>query len=201
MTEGRSELPARHTIAVPDAPRQQGPGDSVQASPLSAPSPLALSPREHSSGARAENSELERRLLALERILQALVAHMAEAEPKFLARLTETFCVRMQMARAEHDYTDTDSYAAEFVRSVVRVGEKAARKPPKVAEVRKWDKRASFPGPGQAQSLFALPCIQVRQVGGVWHVTRDGRFYGDFVKEEEALQAVEAAGGAVFRAP
>jgi hypothetical protein len=34
-----------------------------------------------------ENTDLERRVLAHEQILQALIAHMAETEPKFLDRL------------------------------------------------------------------------------------------------------------------
>jgi len=34
-----------------------------------------------------ENTDLERRVLAHERILQILIVHMAESEPKFLDRL------------------------------------------------------------------------------------------------------------------
>ena len=49
--------------------------------------------------------------------------------------------------------------------------------------------------PGAALPLLAVPYIQVRQAGGVWHVTKDGRFVGDFLKEEDALLAVEAAAG------
>ena len=38
-----------------------------------------------------ENTDLERRVLAHEQILQVLIAHMAEAEPKFLDRLQQIF--------------------------------------------------------------------------------------------------------------
>ena len=38
-----------------------------------------------------ENTDLERRVLAHERILQVLIAHMAESEPKFLDRLKAIF--------------------------------------------------------------------------------------------------------------
>jgi hypothetical protein len=38
-----------------------------------------------------ENTDLERRVLAREQILQVLIAHMAEAEPKFLDRLQQRF--------------------------------------------------------------------------------------------------------------
>ena len=32
------------------------------------------------------------------------------------------------MVRREHDYTDTDSHAEDFIRAVVRLGEEPARK-------------------------------------------------------------------------
>jgi hypothetical protein len=38
-----------------------------------------------------QNTDLERRVLAHEQILQVLIAHMAEAEPKFLNRLKQIF--------------------------------------------------------------------------------------------------------------
>ena len=82
--------------------------------------PSALSPKP------SETTDLERRVLAHERILQALIAHITETEPKFLARLIERFSEPMQMARREHDYTDTDSYAEDFIRAVVMLSEKPA---------------------------------------------------------------------------
>lgn len=192
MTEERFELPAQLSIMLSDASKVKMPGDcSIATAPTASPNHLSI--------ARAENSELERRFLALERVLQALVAHMAEAEPKFLARLTETFCVPLRMTQSEHDYTDTDTYAAEFVRSVVRLGEKAARKEPEIARDRRLDDSTQCFRLGEAPPLMALPRIKVRQTGGVWHVTKDGRFYGDFIKEEKAMQAVKAAGGIVVR--
>jgi hypothetical protein len=43
--------------------------------------------------------------------------------------------------------------------------------------------------------------IQVRQAGGIWRVTKDGRFYGDFHAKQDALEAGEVAGrGAVLPA-
>ena len=38
-----------------------------------------------------ENTDLERRVLAHEQILQVLIAHMSEAEPRFLDRLQKIF--------------------------------------------------------------------------------------------------------------
>jgi hypothetical protein len=94
-------------------------GDASLGSPrlISAPSTAEASINS------AENTDLERRVLAHERILQSLIAHMAETEPKFVDRLVSTFSEPMQFARREHDYTDTDSYAERFVREIIRLGE------------------------------------------------------------------------------
>ena len=194
MTEQRLDRPAQHSPAAPAASE----GMSVRAGAPTpsdlrgAPPPLDAG-SEPSSDARAENSEIERRVLALERILQALVAHMAETEPKFLARLSDSFCVPLRMTQAEHDYTDTDSYAAEFVRSVVRLGDRVTVNPPEIAKLRRTGGRALSSRP-DVEPPAALAPIQVHQAGGVWHVTRDGRFYGDFFKEEDALRAAATAG-------
>lgn len=67
-----------------------------------------------------ENTDLERRVLAHERILQTLIAHMAESQPAFLRHLQLTFGDLAKLDRAEHDYTDTASYAEQFVRNIVR---------------------------------------------------------------------------------
>jgi len=68
-----------------------------------------------------ENTDLERRVLAHEWILQILIAHMSEAEPKFLERLQQTFIEKLHPGAAEHDYTDTLEYAHRFIDQVVRL--------------------------------------------------------------------------------
>ncbi len=133
-------------------------------------------------------------MLAHERILQALIAHMAESEPRFLDRLSETFCVPQQRSRAEHDYTDTDSYAAEFIGTVVRLGKDAARKRLAAAAVHRLQAGAQSTGASDVASLFRLPPIEVYQASGIWRVTKDGEFYGDFHEEQAALEAAEVAG-------
>jgi hypothetical protein len=67
-----------------------------------------------------ENTDLERRVLAHEQILQVLIAHMAEAEPKFLDRLKEVFTQHHTLGANEQDYTDTAAYAEQFIRQVAR---------------------------------------------------------------------------------
>ena len=54
-----------------------------------------------------ENTDLERRVLAHEQILQVLIAHMAEAEPKFLDQLQQVFTKHHTLGAGEQDYTGT----------------------------------------------------------------------------------------------
>jgi uncharacterized damage-inducible protein DinB len=68
-----------------------------------------------------ENTDLERRVLAHEWILQVLIAHMSEAEPKFLERLQQTFIEKLHPGSSEHDYTDTLEYAHQFIDQVARL--------------------------------------------------------------------------------
>jgi hypothetical protein len=71
-----------------------------------------------------ENTDLERRVLAHEQILQVLIAHMAESEPKFLDRLEEIFTEHHTLGADEQNYTDTAAYAQQFIRQVVRLKDK-----------------------------------------------------------------------------
>jgi hypothetical protein len=68
-----------------------------------------------------ENTDLERRVLAHEQILQVLIAHMSEAEPKFLDRLQQIFIENRHKGASEQDYTDTLGYAHQFIEQVVRL--------------------------------------------------------------------------------
>jgi hypothetical protein len=62
-----------------------------------------------------ENTDLERRVLAHEQILQVLIAHMAEAE---------TFTRHHTLGADEQNYTDTAAYADQFIQQVVRLRNK-----------------------------------------------------------------------------
>src|SRR5438105_14521420 len=74
-----------------------------------------------------ENTDLERRVLAHEQILQVLIAHLAEAEPKFLDRLQEIFTKHHTLGANEQDYTDTAAYAEQFIHQVVRMRDRERR--------------------------------------------------------------------------
>jgi len=78
-----------------------------------------------------ESTNLERRVLAHEQILQVLIAHMAEAEPRFLDRLQQIFTKHHTLGDNEgdneQDYTDTAAYAEQFIHQVVRLRDRERR--------------------------------------------------------------------------
>ena len=73
-----------------------------------------------------ETTDLERRVLAHEKVLQALIAFMARTEPRFIDHLRARFVEPMSMARHEHDHRETDDYAEEFIRAVMLILEARA---------------------------------------------------------------------------
>jgi hypothetical protein len=142
--------------------------------------------------ASAETTDLERRVLAHERILQTLIAQMAETEPKLLRRLADTFCVPMRMVAAEHDYTETDAYAAQFIRTVVSLSNRPPQASPK-AFAERLSKGAAPPNGNGVELPAVDPGVRISLAGGVWHVTKDGIFHGDFTREQDAVAAVATA--------
>jgi hypothetical protein len=97
-----------------------------------------MAPTANLSKTRPEATDLERRVLAHERILQALIAYMARTEPRFVDHLKARFVEPMSMARHEHDHRETDDYAEEFIRAVMLLGEVRA---PKAKEPEVTDKQ------------------------------------------------------------
>lgn len=136
----------------------------------------------------AENTDLERRVLAHEQILQALMAQLAESEPGFLDRMRERFATARR-GSYEHDYVETADYAEAFLHEVMRL-------------VRVRDATISVQPPAAVErtapaattsELAATVVIRTSQVGGVWHVTRDRVFLGDYLAEAPARTAAESA--------
>ncbi len=70
-----------------------------------------------------ETTKLERQVLAHERILQAIIAHIDETEPKFLERLTATLAASSVSSASEQDFNATERRAAQFIRKVEALGE------------------------------------------------------------------------------
>ena len=72
-----------------------------------------------------ENTDLERRVLAHERILQVLIADMAKSDPSILTHLQDVFSETHALGAHEQDYTDTAGYAEQFIHEVTRLGRRA----------------------------------------------------------------------------
>ncbi|MET3525501.1 MULTISPECIES: hypothetical protein [Phenylobacterium] len=135
-----------------------------------------------------ENTDLERRVLAHEQILQALMAQLAEGQPGFLSRMHERFANTRRGAH-EHDYVETADYAEAFLHEVARLGRlqdaKAAERP----SVRSHSNTPV----AKASGLHPPIAIRTSRVGGVWHVTRDHVFLGDYLAEGPARDAATKA--------
>ncbi|NWG45143.1 MAG: hypothetical protein HXY25_01170 [Alphaproteobacteria bacterium] len=139
-----------------------------------------------------DSTELERRVLAHERILQSLIAYMSRTEPRFVDHLRERFVEPMKMACREQDYRNVDDYADEFIRAIMLMGEtrpSAASDqgghgtPAPPNGTREPARRPSSPPDG----------IEMRETSGIWHVIVDGMFWGDFHRREQALAAMALA--------
>ncbi len=65
-----------------------------------------------------ENTELERRVLAHERILQALIEHIADEQPHILDRLNKSFGEGHDLGSCEQDFTSTAQYAEHFMQII-----------------------------------------------------------------------------------
>lgn len=133
-----------------------------------------------------EDTDLERRVLAHEQILQALMAQLAEGQPQFMDRMHERFASARRGAY-EHDYVETADYAEAFLHEVGRLvrvrsastppGPVAAPKPP----------LTSHPPPADSVIIHAA------RANGVWQVTRDGAWVGDYLAEAPARAAAADA--------
>ena len=133
-----------------------------------------------------EDTDLERRVLAHEQILQALLAQMAQADPNVLDQMRHRFA-SVRRGAYEHDYVETADYAEAFLREVSRLvrAHDAKRTP------------AAEPLLQAAERIAAAPSdtvlIHSARSGGVWHVTQDGAFVGDYLAEAPARQAAADA--------
>jgi hypothetical protein len=140
----------------------------------------------------SESTDLGRRVLAHERVLQALIAYMARTEPRFIDHLRERFVEPMRMARHEHDHRETDDYAEEFIRAVMLLGDVRAPKA-KGPEMNVKQPVPPKSSGGQGSSMnrpTQRDGVQVHERNGVWEVRVDGKFRGDYHQKEHALAAV-----------
>lgn len=138
-----------------------------------------------------ETTDLERRVLAHERVLQALIAYMARTEPRFIDHLRERFVEPMRMARHENDYRETDDYAQEFIGAIVLLAEVDTPIEKRVSMTETYpppstQKDEKFSSTGQSSQEDR---VQLRERNGIWEVIVDGKFRGDYYLKEHAVAA------------
>jgi hypothetical protein len=142
-----------------------------------------------------DTTDLERRVLAHERILQSLIAYMSRTEPRFVDHLRERFVEPMAMTQHEHNYRDVDDYAEEFIRAVMLLGENQA---PKASGAREGAKSVRVPEEERTAKRPLRPAfqpdrVQLKERSGIWEVRVDGVFRGDYQRKEHALAAAALA--------
>lgn len=150
-----------------------------------------MAPAASLSKTRPEATDLERRMLAHERILQALIAYMARTEPRFVDHLRERFVEPMSMARHEHDYRETDDYAEEFIRAVMLLREASVpkAKEPEMTDMKPVPPRSSGAQEPSRNRPKQRGGVLVHERNGIWEVRVDGKFRGDYHQKEHALAA------------
>lgn len=142
-----------------------------------------------------EAIDLERRVLAHERVLQSLIAYMSHTEPRFLEHLKKRFVEPMAMVRHEHDHRNADDYAEEFIRAVMALGEtkspKSANSRVLVKPLNQSDKKQTPPHPYRPTAKAER--VRVRERNGIWEVKVDGVFHGDYHEQGNAMAAAALA--------
>jgi hypothetical protein len=148
-------------------------------------------------GPKPGSTDLERRVLAHERILQSLIAYMSRSEPRFVEHLKTRFVDTMSMVRREQDYRDVDDYAEEFIRAVMQQGDAC---PPPIPKALELKKASTHPLAKQAREAIEVPPekfepdrVQVRERNGIWEVRVDGAFLGNYHQSEHAKTAAALA--------
>ncbi len=143
-------------------------------------------------------TDLERRVQAYERI-KPLIAYMSRLDPRILDHLAKNFVDPMEISRREQDYTETDDYAEEFIRTVIGMRaaqtgrEKSSRT---VGPMQKADQFSIGIEP-VAQPRPATDRVEVRERNGIWRVTIDGDFLGDYHTREGADDSAALAKRAI----
>ncbi|MBA8820930.1 hypothetical protein BRY73_03895 [Ochrobactrum sp. P6BS-III] len=68
-----------------------------------------------------DTTALERKVLAHEQILQVLIGHLAETEPKFLDRLKAVFTDSHVPGSNEQSAVNTAQYAESFIHEIEKM--------------------------------------------------------------------------------
>jgi hypothetical protein len=125
-----------------------------------------------------ENTDLERRVLAHERILQTLIARLATSDPQLMDHLNGLFGAPLATDQHEH----------------------LPAQPPGPTRGQAAPEETQAKALGPTASVSAM--LRVRHRHGIWQVTRDREHYGDYCAEgaaraaaSQAVQKIVAHGG------
>lgn len=141
-------------------------------------------------------TDLERRVLAHEQVLQALIAYLVESDPKILERMKAAFSRPVRVV-PPFGQIDTAAYAAAFVREVVRLGNEDGASSA-LSPVSLWDDLWPTAGETDLANENVAVLFVVQQRDDLWEVLRDGRLMGGFVSQKGALEAAHEAMQQVF---
>lgn len=121
-----------------------------------------------------EKTDIDRRLLAHEHILETIVAYLVENDTGLLAHLHEAF--GQPVNPGPDAFTDTAAYAARFMREVIR-------------------KQVMPPASGRIEMLNENPSVKfaVLRRDDMWEVLRDGKLCGGYISQKNALEAAHIA--------
>jgi hypothetical protein len=131
-----------------------------------------------------ETTDLERPVLAHERILEAFIAYMSRTDPRFIDYLSEHLVEPISMAAHEHDHRETDDYTKQFVGAVILLGQ--SEHP---SQVEPCMRRAAAP----LDPPWRDERVRVSERSGVWTVTLDRDFMGNYRRESPARAAAALA--------
>lgn len=138
-----------------------------------------------------QNTDLERRVLAHERILQFLIADLADGDPPLLDRMALTFAPQGRQSDA-HEHTDAEDYAEQFIRQLRKLVEDRPVRREALA-------LAQAPDPSDPPTPLAALAetrrgpnvvpVGVRKRSGVWEVRTDHGHHGDYRQRADAIEA------------
>ena len=89
---------------------------------------------------------------------------------------------------------DTEDYAEEFIRAVVRLSHQAmSTEPPELAKPARSKPTGDSDAETSSDVSLRSGAVLIRKHNGIWEVTVGGRFHGDHVREEHAVEAAALA--------
>lgn len=148
-----------------------------------------------------ETTDLEKRVLAHEQILQSLIACMSRFEPHFIEHQNERFAEPIGMVHYENDDKDVGSHAEDFLRSVVGPGDRSAVSSSEMMAIRPRDEQSLRPLGEPVLRTIRGERVQTRERNGIWEVRVDEAFHGDYHRKEHALAAAAVARMALYHRP